>query len=174
MANVSKYKTTTFQPGAIHTGIPEEAFRRRIKGKGGTYQEHMRRRIPCPDCGVELAARSMTAHHRRLHGTEPEIEWDQLPVIQTEHLPLMYEFRFLTNIQSCQCTFPGCPGMPWSRSGLQNHFSRLHWGDIILKLEEHPTTFPHCERCNQQVPPWLMNNIHYNTKVCRQGQYLQR
>ena len=119
MANVSKYKTTTFQPVAIHTGISEEAFRRRIKGKGGTYQENMRRIIPCPDCGVELAARSMTGHHRRLHGTEPDIDGDKLPFIQTEHLPLMYEFSFLTNIQSCQCPFPGCPGMPWSRSGLQ-------------------------------------------------------
>ena len=74
MANISEYKTKKFQPGAIHTGMAEEDFSRRSQGKGSTYREHLRRRIPCPDCGVELADRSMTANHRRFHGTDPDID----------------------------------------------------------------------------------------------------
>ena len=86
----------------------------------------------------------------------------------------MYEVILLTNMHSRQCPFPGCPVLSRSRSGLQNYFSRLHWGESILILEEHPTTFPHCERCKLQVPPCLLKNCHYNTEACRQGQELQR
>ena len=30
----------------------------------------------------------MAAHCRQLHGSEPELDWDQLPAIHTEHLPI--------------------------------------------------------------------------------------
>ena len=48
VANVKKYTTITCHPGAIFTGISEEAFIRRGTGEGGKYREHLRRRIPCP------------------------------------------------------------------------------------------------------------------------------
>ena len=83
MANVEKSKTVTFQPGEIHTGMSEEVLSWMIKGEGATYREHLQRRIPCPDWGVELTARSITAHRRLLHGSDPEIYWDILPVRQT-------------------------------------------------------------------------------------------
>ena len=145
--------------------MSEEYFSWRSKGEGATYRECLQRHTPCPDCGVELTARSMTAHHRKLHGTETEIDWDQLPFRQTEYLPLVYKFIFLTNIQSCQCPLPWCPRTYRIRSGIQNHFSRIQWGDIITIFEEHPTPFHNCEQCERQVPPWPMNNLHYNTKA---------
>ena len=170
MANVAKSKTTTWQPGAIHTGMPEEAFSKRRKGELATYRNCMRQHIPCPECGVELTAGSMTAHCRLLHGTEPSIDCDWLTVSQTEHLPLVYEFILLTNMQSCQCPFPRCNMTSQIRSVLQNNFIRIHWRESILIIEEHPTLFPHYEHCKRQVTPWLLKNWHYNKKACRLGQ----
>ena len=36
-----------------------------------TYCEQLRRRIPCPDFGVELTVVLMKANIQRMHGTEP-------------------------------------------------------------------------------------------------------
>ena len=116
----------------------------------------------------------MISHCRWLNGTESDIDWGYLSVSQIEHLPLVYEVSFPTTIQSCQCPFPGCPGTSWIWSGMRNYFSRLHCEDNILILEEHPSTFPYCERCKLQGPPWLLNNSHYNTKSCHLGQERQR
>ena len=91
-----------------------------------------------------------------------------------KHLPLVYEVRFPTTMQLCQCPLQGCPGTSRSMSVLQNHFSRLHWENNILILEEQRTPLSHTERCEQQVPPWLMKNCHYNTKSCQKAQEPQR
>ena len=86
-ANITKLKTITCQPGAIRLGMAEEAFCCRSNGEGETYQELLRRRVSCPDCGAEMTAGSLTDHRWRIHGNDPEIEWDMLPVIQHKHLP---------------------------------------------------------------------------------------
>ena len=128
MDNIEKSNTMNCHLRAILTGMSEEAFSHRSTGEGATYREQLWRCIPCPEFGVELTDRSMMAHLIRLHGTEPLIDWDRLPVSQTEHLPLVYKVRFPTKIQSCQCLFSGCPSTSHSRSVLNNHFRRLHWG----------------------------------------------
>ena len=76
MDNVSKSKTTICQPGAICTGMSEEAFSWRITGEVATYREHLRQNIPYPDCGVDLTSGSMTYHCRQLYVTDPSIDWD--------------------------------------------------------------------------------------------------
>ena len=86
----------------------------------------------------------------------------------TTLLPV-YEFRFLVSMQSFQCLFPVCPSKSHSSSGLHNHSRRLHYGAIILILEDHQTPFPHSQLCDQQVPPWPINNCHYNSKACFWG-----
>ena len=151
VANIEKSKTMNFQSGEIHIGSSEEAFSWMSTGEGSTYRERLRQCTQCPDCRVELIGGYITAYFIQLHGKYLAIEWDQLPVSHMEHLPLVYEFGFLTNMQSCHYQFPGCSGTSRSRSGLHNHFSRLHSVGIILILEEHPTPFPHCERYGRQV-----------------------
>ena len=99
MANVAKVNTTTFQPGEIHTGISDEAFIMMSIGEGATYRERLRRRMRCPDYGVDLTSGYMTDHHRQLHGTDTYIDWERLPVSKTEQLLLVYEFSFLTNMK---------------------------------------------------------------------------
>ena len=76
MGNVKKSKIMNYQSGEIHMGMEREDFSRRVKREKDAYQERLRRLILCPDCGVELTDRYMTAHHRKLNGTEPDIDWD--------------------------------------------------------------------------------------------------
>ena len=87
-ANVRKSCKMTFQTGILRLGISEEA-------NAMKYWVRLRRRISCPECGVELTAGSMTAHLLHMYGTEPAIKWSHLSVSQTEHQPQMYNARFL-------------------------------------------------------------------------------
>ena len=103
MSNVTKSKTMPRQSGAIHTLMLEKDFSQRGKGEGGTYRENLQQIILCSDCGVELIDGCRMDHIRNFHGTEPAIDWYQLIVRQTEHIPLVYELRFPTNMHSCQC-----------------------------------------------------------------------
>ena len=56
MANVSKSKTIACQPGAIRSGILEEAFGQKSTGKGHNYRARLWSCLLCPDCGVDLTA----------------------------------------------------------------------------------------------------------------------
>ena len=79
-ANIAKSHTMTCHPGALRVGISEEAMPLNCTGVGDSYQVRIRRRIPCPECGVELTLGSMTAHRRRIHRIEPATDWSGLPV----------------------------------------------------------------------------------------------
>ena len=61
-ANIEKSKAIICQPRAIRSGMSAEAFTRRSTGEGANYRDRLRRRIPCPECGVEMTAGSLTAH----------------------------------------------------------------------------------------------------------------
>ena len=56
MANVAKSKKITCHTGEIQSGISEKTFGQRSTGKGDTYREHLQRRLPCPDWGVEFTS----------------------------------------------------------------------------------------------------------------------
>ena len=75
--------------------------------RGAAYKERLRLWISCLDCGVYLTVGYIMEHQRRMHGTEPEIDWNYLPFSHTEHLPHMFDVRFLKGISQCQCPFPG-------------------------------------------------------------------
>ena len=59
-----------------------------------SYYEKLRKRTPCPECGVELTAGSTMENMRRIQGTEPDIGWKFLLVNQTEHLQNVYNVSF--------------------------------------------------------------------------------
>ena len=52
--NVTKSCTMTCQHGALLSGIYEEAKALKCTEVGESYQERLQRRIPCPQCGVDL------------------------------------------------------------------------------------------------------------------------
>ena len=51
VANVAKSKTMNCCLGPIRLGIPKEVFVRSSNGEVATYQEHLSRCVPCPECG---------------------------------------------------------------------------------------------------------------------------
>ena len=73
-SNVAKSKITMCQLGAIGPGMSEEIFYRSSTGEGETKPERMRRKMPCPDHGVEMKTISMKSHSKKLHGTDPDID----------------------------------------------------------------------------------------------------
>ena len=100
----------------------------------------------------------MTAHHQRMHGTEPTIDWSWLLVSHTEHQPQVYD------------QFPGSLGSSHKWNGLRLNFIRQNWGDRIRILEEHPNPLPRCKRCGSQVPAGRLNTCHYASNKLKQGE----
>ena len=129
----------------------------------------LQRRIPCPECLFELTVGSMTAHHHCMHGTVPVIDWGRLPVIQTVHQPHVYNVSSPRTTKRCPCPFPGYPGSSTTCNGLQFHFNMQHWGYRIMILEEHPNPLPRRDQCGIQVPSGRLNNCHYASEKCKQG-----
>ena len=95
---------------------------------------------------------SMMAHQRRMYGTEPVIDWNHLPVSQTEHLPQVYDVIFPKGMTHWPCPFTIYIGSSHTCNGLWDHFNRHRWGDSIRILEDKPFPFPQCDRCGIQVP----------------------
>ena len=58
-ANFSKSNTMDFHPGVIRSSMSEEDFYWIITGERATYWEHLRRRVPCPECWAEMTAVSL-------------------------------------------------------------------------------------------------------------------
>ena len=55
-SNIAKSHMITYQPGILPWGMLEEAKALMCTGVGDSYQVRLKRRIPCPECGVELTA----------------------------------------------------------------------------------------------------------------------
>ena len=140
--NVSKSCTMTCQTGVLPAGMLEDAMALKCTGVVESYRVRLRRHIPCPECGVEITAGSMTAYFCRMHGTEPAIDWVRLPFSQTEHQPQVYNVIFLRPKNRFPCPFPGFLGSSHTWNVLRSYFIRQHWGDSISILEEHPNPSP--------------------------------
>ena len=91
----------------------------------------------------------------------------RLPVSQKEHLLHMFEVSFPRVATKCQCPFPGNPGLSHTWRGIRNHFNQKHWRDSLMILEEPLPYFQHSENCGRQMPPWIINNRHYNLEQFR-------
>ena len=61
--NVNKTFSMACHPCRAGTGNrTTEGYRRRLTGDGSSYRERQRERVACGECGVELAAGSMSSH----------------------------------------------------------------------------------------------------------------
>ena len=112
----------------------------------------------------------MTAHHRRMHGNDPTIDWIQMLVSQTVNQSQVYYVSFLWTTKRCPCPFPGCPVSSRTWNFLRSHFNKQHWRDMIRILDEHPNPLPRCEQCRSQVLTGRLNNRHYTSEKCKQGE----
>ena len=130
--------------------------------KGDTYSEWLRHHITCLYCVVELMTGSMMVHRRHLHGTDTAIDWDQLPVSQTELLPQVFEVSFPMVPDKCQYPSQGAKGFLIHGESFKK-IDWYNWRDSILIMKEDSSPFTKCDHCGRQVPPWLINNWHYTT-----------
>ena len=158
-----------YQLGALRSGVSEEAKDLKCTGMGDSYRLRLRRHMRFPECKVEITKGSMTAHRRFMHGTELAINWNRLPVNQTEHHLQVDNMRFPRMTKRCPFSFPGCSGSSHTWNGLISHFIKQHWGGIIRILEEHPNPLPKCELCGIQVPLGRLNTRNYVLENCKQG-----
>ena len=125
-ANVTKSRIMTCHPGALRAGMSEEAMALKCTGVGDSYQVRLRRRIPFPECGVELTSGSMMAHRCRMHGTEPSIDYIRLLVSQIVHSPQLCCVSFPRTKKQCPLSFPVCLGSSCTWNGLHSHFNKQH------------------------------------------------
>ena len=66
--HMEKTVVIVFQP--CHApGRMLEDYERRTTGKGPMFQEHQRRRVEFPECGVEVAAGALLTHFQSQQGT---------------------------------------------------------------------------------------------------------
>ena len=93
-SNVAKSITMMCQPEALRSEMYEKAKALKFTGVVDSYRVRLQIMIPCPECGVDITAGSMTAHFQSMHRTEPAIDCIRLPVSQTEHQPQVYNVRF--------------------------------------------------------------------------------
>ena len=154
----------------IMGGISEEAMAMKRMGVGEAYQVRLRSWIPYLECGEELTTGSMTAHRRRMHRTDPTINWSCLTVSQTVHQPQVYNVRFPRTTKQCPCPFPGCPEFSRTWHGLRSQFNSHQWGDWVRIMEENHNPPPMWERCESRVPAGRLSNHHYMSEKCRQGE----
>ena len=150
--NFAKSRTMICQPGALQAGMSEEAMVMECTGVVDSYWVRLRRRIPLPECIVDITSGYMTSHRFRMQVIDPTIDWSWLPVIQTEHQPQLYNVRFSRSKKCRPRPFPGCPGSYHTWNGLRLHLNRQYWGNRIKILDEQPNPLPRCERYGSQVP----------------------
>ena len=131
-----------FQPSALRLGVSAEANALKCMGVGDSYRVRLRRRIPFPEWVFKLTTGSMMEHCCCMHGVEPAIDWNRLPVSQTEHHPQVYDKSFLWTTKRCPCHFPGCMDSYCTWNILRSHFIIQHWGCSISILEDQPNPYP--------------------------------
>ena len=112
----------------------------------------------------------MTSHRQQMHGTDTEIDWNQLPVSQTEQIPKVSDVSFPEGTSQCKLPFSGRPGSSRTWNGLRNYLNRQHCWDSLRILEDQPTLFPKCKKCGSQVPYWRLSNRQYESDKCRLGE----
>ena len=93
--NVAKSRTRIYQPGTLRLGMLEDDKELKCMEVGASHHDKLRRRIPSPECGIELTAGLMRANHCQMNRTEPAIDWNRLPVSQTDHHTQVYNVSFL-------------------------------------------------------------------------------
>ena len=110
LSNVSKSNPMNCHPVEIQLVVSREAFSQHRTGEGATHRERLWRFILCPDHGVEIIGGYLRSHRRRLHGTNPEINWYRMLIIHTKHLSQVYEVIFTRISASVSDPSQGDPG----------------------------------------------------------------
>ena len=79
MTNVSNTVGMLCRPCcAVRTHL-DAAYEQLMMGEGITYRYLQRLWVKCPECGTDLAAGSLVAHHQKQHVVELGDQWETPP-----------------------------------------------------------------------------------------------
>ena len=127
----------------------QEAYDRKVTGRGQTHRERMAEKISCPICNKEMRRQSLKQHGKRCHDRDdleigvsgPESEEEQ-------------ELESQTHTVSCvpvgtktACPVNGCKATAGSAYLLRRHFVARHPMDTIVVLQEGRQPLPRCIQC---------------------------
>ena len=134
LTNVAKTVSMVCQPCRAGSGNrTPDGYRRRVTGEGLSYRERKRERVACGECGVEIAAGSLSGHLMTRHGRAATRRHLWPP--QTTGGPRTYKIAFPRRSRR-QCPVEGCPGVSATRAAMRVHFVHRHVHDIVVILEE--------------------------------------
>ena len=95
VVSIANSKAMECQLVILRSRISEEAVKIWYTDRGETHLERMRRWIPSLNCRVEPTPGLMTAQIWRMHGAEPGIDWNWLPVSNMEHILQFFDTSFM-------------------------------------------------------------------------------
>ena len=119
---VQKTVSISCWPYHAPVGMLEVAYARWTPGVVPKYRERQRRRVQCPECGLELAVNSLPAHLQIQHGMGrggSQIYWISIPMI----------------LSQLSCPVDGCRGGAKNRTNLRVQFIHCQVWDTIVILD---------------------------------------
>ena len=90
-------------------GVLEEAYERWMMGRGPKFWEPHRRRVECPECGVEVAADFLLTHFQIQHGGGRG-DWGGDPSLPPPREAQTYRVSFPKDLSKLWCPVAGCLG----------------------------------------------------------------
>ena len=167
--NVGKAVSMTCIPCPEAGNQLEVAYERKMTEEGPTYRNIQNDRVECGDCGKDMAAGFLEAHHMIQYGKEKADKWSWAEASTEGGEPHTYQIEFPTKGGTREFPVEGCPGKAGTRTAMRVHFWRRHVWDIVIILEEGNLPHTRCSRCDMLVPWRSFNGRHKSTAMCSSG-----
>ena len=148
------------QPCHTPGSISVEAYKRHTTGTGKTFQERQRRRVNCPECGVEVTAGSLLTHCQIQHGVGWGDREAPPPRPRESQTYRVYSPKHMLRLW---CPVEGCMGGDSNQTNLRVQFAHRHVRDTIVILEEGNLPYPRCPMCDMFVSHNSLNSPHLAT-----------
>ena len=102
-----------------------EAYIRRMMVSGMIFKEQQRERVPCPECGKDLAKGSLVNHRQNQHGGTKwglGSEGGSTDKVKGVDDPITYRMAFPEWVEPRPCPVEGCSGQASTWRAMKVHF----------------------------------------------------
>jgi hypothetical protein len=132
----------------------QEAYTRKVTGRGKTHRERMAEKVKCPLCKKEMRRQSLKQHGQRCHETDTltEMLCREMETVGTEMVPatasMAQQYTIsITKGRKKVCPVDGCMAKAACGYQMRRHFVSQHPRDSITVLQEGPVPLPRCTAC---------------------------
>ena len=142
-----------------------------------SFKEQQRERVPCPECGKDLAKGSLVNHRQTQHGVAKGglgSEGGSTDKVNGVDEPRTYRMAFTEWVEPRPCPVKGCSGQASTRTAMKVHFWHRHVRDTVEILEGGNLSHPRCPLCDILVPWKALNETHRHTSQCNWGAETKR